>query len=313
MKQIIVLATLIAAFSTAPLSGHAATALFPKDSIGIEKNGSKSFILHKVDPKETLFSISRKYGVHVNVIKETNPETKSGLSIGQVIKIPYEAPVKTTGKGMGKTHLVEPKETLYSISKKYKVSIEDIKKANPDIADGIKPGDVILLSGQKGGKKEKEVAKQSAETQAAPIAPVVKPAEKEQEKPIEVKETKRSDADGNENQQVNDGKEKTSAAINTVTAPVASSSYKKINESGFANLMENNSADLKYLALHKSAPVGTIIQVRNEDNNQKIFVRVTGKLSAVPSDKVILKISPKAFERLGAKGDKIPVSISYIP
>ena len=69
----------------------------------------------------------------------------------------------------------------------------------------------------------------------------------------------------------------------------------------------------KYLALHKSAPIGTIIQVRNDDNDQKIFVRVIGKIAPPTTDKSILKLSPKAMERLGAKSEKITVSISYIP
>ncbi|HSZ73077.1 MAG TPA: hypothetical protein VK750_10420, partial [Cytophagaceae bacterium] len=69
----------------------------------------------------------------------------------------------------------------------------------------------------------------------------------------------------------------------------------------------------KYLAMHKTAPVGTIIQVINEGNNQRIFVRVIGKLPANGlNDRVVLKISKKAFERLAGVDKKIPVTLSYI-
>lgn len=52
--------------------------------------------------------------------------------------------------------------------------------------------------------------------------------------------------------------------------------FNKVTESGFAEVIEGNSDSPKYLALHKTAPVGTIIQVKNEANGQKLFVRVIG-------------------------------------
>ena len=90
--------------------------------------------------------------------------------------------------------------------------------------------------------------------------------------------------------------------------------FNKITENGFAEVIEGNADSPKYLALHKSAPVGTIIQVKNEANGQKLFVRVIGKLqNGNPDDKVIIKISQKAYGRLSGVDKKIPVQISYIP
>lgn len=48
----------------------------------------KNLINHTVLAKENLYSISRQYGVKVDEIRELNPETRGGLKIGQVIKIP---------------------------------------------------------------------------------------------------------------------------------------------------------------------------------------------------------------------------------
>ena len=53
-------------------------------------NEEIKFISHTVLPKETLFSISRLYGVKVDQIRELNPEAKSGLKIGMIIKIPED-------------------------------------------------------------------------------------------------------------------------------------------------------------------------------------------------------------------------------
>lgn len=48
------------------------------------------FITHTVLPKETLFSLSRQYGIKVDEIRELNPEAKRGLKIGMIIKIPKD-------------------------------------------------------------------------------------------------------------------------------------------------------------------------------------------------------------------------------
>src|SRR5688572_32957057 len=54
---------------------------------------------HKVAAGETLYSLSRKYGVSVAELTKANPEVKAGLKVGQVVKIPsktaVDAPVET--------------------------------------------------------------------------------------------------------------------------------------------------------------------------------------------------------------------------
>jgi LysM repeat protein len=286
----------------------------PVDSVGTEKRGSKNYILHKVESKETLYSISRKYGVAVPVIKDANPEIKSGLNVGQIVKIPYKAREIKNVVSSGKTHTVAPKETLFSISKKYGVTIDELKKANPELSAGLKTGQDLVVPAKGSEKvsvsknKEKEEPAESKKSDARPAAKT------------EVKDTKKSvpdvdvndDKDEKKESKKEDKRDVKSLSISPIAPPV-STSYKKVNETGFADLMTDSPTDLKYLALHKTAPAGTIIQVRNDENNQKIFVRVTGKFQSASGDKIILKMSPKALERLGAKGNKIPVSISYIP
>ena len=48
------------------------------------------YILHTVLPKETLFSISKQYGLKVEDLSELNPEAKSGVKTGQFLKIPRD-------------------------------------------------------------------------------------------------------------------------------------------------------------------------------------------------------------------------------
>lgn len=111
---------------------------------------------HKVKRKETLFSLSREYNVSVDEIKKHNPHLYSEeLRKGERIRIPVsskevqapEVVVNPSGNPLGlsvKEHVVLPKETKYSISKKYNLSIEELENLNPGI-DTLKPGMVLKV------------------------------------------------------------------------------------------------------------------------------------------------------------------------
>ena len=90
--------------------------------------------------------------------------------------------------------------------------------------------------------------------------------------------------------------------------------FKKITETGYADIMADNQDTPKYLAYHKTAPVGTIIQLLNESNGIKVYVRVVGKLTDGGIDgKTIIRISKKAYERLGGTGARFSATLMYIP
>ena len=50
---------------------------------------------HEVLPKQTLYSLSRQYGVSVDELIANNPESKSGLTVGMLLKIPVKTPQVT--------------------------------------------------------------------------------------------------------------------------------------------------------------------------------------------------------------------------
>src|SRR6185312_2330706 len=105
----------------------------PVDSIGVTKINQKLHVRYMVEPGETIYGISTKYGVSVSDILELNPELENGLKVGQVINIPYEAAlVKQQQKKDDNaiTHKVQPGETLYGLSKKYNVPLQDLLKYN---------------------------------------------------------------------------------------------------------------------------------------------------------------------------------------
>ncbi|WP_298223394.1 LysM peptidoglycan-binding domain-containing protein [Flavobacterium sp.] len=141
----------------------------------------KTEVNHKVVAKETLYSLARDFNVSVEDIKANNAEVlKNGLQIGQIIKIPTEKsidikqstsvtdetpksekPSRTTTetkpvvvqKNTTETadanvikHKVEPKETLYSLSKKYNVTVDDIKMQNEALLkNGLQIGQTLTI------------------------------------------------------------------------------------------------------------------------------------------------------------------------
>ena len=118
------------------------------------------YYIHTVEKGQTLFAIAKIYGRTVNDIVIENPEAIDGIKSGQVLKVPFEKvkPKEETVKSVETTkvdsskyiyHKVEKGQTLYSISKQYKVSEDKIKAANADINEGIKIGQTLKIPNEK--------------------------------------------------------------------------------------------------------------------------------------------------------------------
>ena len=116
-----------------------------KDSIGTETIDGKMYIIHRVDEKETLFAISRRYGSSVELILQNNPGMTSSLEIGQIIKVPYDKKVSVRPVEGSKIHTVAAKETMYSISKMYNISIDDLRKWNNLTDNTISIGQQLVV------------------------------------------------------------------------------------------------------------------------------------------------------------------------
>ncbi|HBI80361.1 MAG TPA: hypothetical protein DDY04_00025 [Bacteroidales bacterium] len=104
----------------------------------------KTYYVHIVQPGETLYSISKAYGVSQSDIAISNPDIYAGLKVGQALKIP--ASVRETQSDVDFIyHIVKRKETLFGISRMYNVSIDDIIRLNPDAKDGLKYSQTLRI------------------------------------------------------------------------------------------------------------------------------------------------------------------------
>lgn len=107
---------------------------------------------YTVQPKETLYSISKKFNISVDELKKANASLQNNsLSIGQEITIPIQiSEVKKESYKKSTSHTVEPQETLFGIAKKYNVSVEDLETLNQEILkEGLKTGQVIAIPSRK--------------------------------------------------------------------------------------------------------------------------------------------------------------------
>ncbi|MFD2037269.1 LysM peptidoglycan-binding domain-containing protein [Belliella marina] len=380
MKRITLVAFLIA------LSLHAnGTGLTRLDSVGIEKVGDRTFIIHQVDEKETMFGISRRYATSVNEIIQNNEELKAGLKMGQRIRIPYIAPAALPEGAV--LHNVAQGETLFSISKKYNVSVGDIMAWNNLKGNDLSLGQSLVLEGVAKPEVPKAVAETNAELPKAAEAGKAKVSAKKEEAK---KKTEDVRSELPKAKEVEDVKNATSTetvypgewithtvaqgetlfavakrydakvedlitwngltsnnlslgqklkvgrgAAGPSTVPVINSTvpvivnnerseatlsggraedtpYKNIKETGLAEVIEGTGNHKKYLVLHKEAPVGTIMRVRNEENDITIFARVVGKLpNTGDNSRLVVKLSKAAFDQLRAVNSRFPVEVSY--
>ncbi|QDH81551.1 LysM peptidoglycan-binding domain-containing protein [Echinicola soli] len=374
-----------------------------RDSVGVEKIGDKTYIIHEVTAKETLFAISRRYETPVGDIIKNNDELKQGLKIGQRIKVPYIP--KTEIPAGAVLHKVSPGETLFSVAQNYSVSVSDVKAWNDLKGDDLSVGQALIIK----GAKPKETPKREApelrgnptEIKQAPVTATTEAPKKEKPKEEKSKKEKVSAKASDETEQpreeqriedvpagesagwithtVKDGETlysiskkynanmgdlinwnvlssnnlqegqklkvgRKEGAVNNPSVPAEpattsardnkgvttpeeeeavtaaavkkasneSTAYKNIKASGQAEVIEGTSNHKKYLVLHKTAPVGTIMRIRNEENDVTIFARVVGKLPDTgDNEELLIKVSQAAFDQLRAVNNRFRVEISY--
>nr|WP_294786873.1 LysM peptidoglycan-binding domain-containing protein [uncultured Flavobacterium sp.] len=113
-------------------------------------------VIHEVQPKETFYSIEKKYGISDEALKAANPFLeKTGVQIGQKLVIPAKgAAAKTVAKpAKEKTadkyvyHDVQPKETKFGIAKQYDMTVAELEKRNPDIVANLPVGYRLTIKG----------------------------------------------------------------------------------------------------------------------------------------------------------------------
>jgi LysM repeat protein len=269
------------------------------DSIGTENLNGKKLIIHKIEARESYYSISRKYNVSPQSVIEFN-KNKS-LQIGKEIKVPTEvlyqagqsdnsnssnSKSKNSSKAAQVDYKVGPRETLYAISRKFNTTVDDIKEMNNLRSNALAAGQILKI-------------RYGTETaQINPAMPVVLNI------PRNMSNGRRGDT-SQVDSSVNAG--------DRLKLPPARYGLREIDEHGVATWINDSNIDgRKMLALHRTAPIGTVIKVTNPMTTKSTFAKVVGKFTENESTKdVIIVITKAAADMVGALDKRFQVTIVY--
>jgi LysM repeat protein len=183
-------------------------------------------------------------------------------------------------------HRVEGGQSLYGIAIKHGVLMADIRRWNGLTSDQLRSGQELIVSEnayQDYLKKNKLDSVKLADTKKTNTEKV----------PLPPRPEDLTNAD--------------------LPEPKIANTGKRILETGVAEVLDGMDSNNKYLALHRTAPVGSLIQVKNVNNSQSVWVKVIGKLPDISANnRIIIKLSARAQEKLSPGGKQFIAEISYL-
>ncbi len=241
---------------------------------------------HQIKRGQTLYGLTKFFGITMEDIFFYNPNLrKEGLSLYQFVELPItnRSIIRRSDQELDKKYyipvcyIVRPQETLYKISKTYfSMSPLLLQQNNEKVSTNLGVGDTLLI----GWMKTDGILQKSSESQS-----VVK----------------------SEIQKAN------TPYFQQFTANQAAKS--EVKENGIAYWKEQGTAKgkINFLALHRSAPMGSILKILNPMTGKILYAKVTGRIpnsTYEPTIKVV--ISPSIAKGLGAIDPKFHVKITYL-
>jgi len=297
------------------------------DSTGIKYIKGKLYVLHAVEKGQGLYGIAKRYGSTVQKIQEANPNLKTTISVGQVLMVPYgkTATVKETtaekpapkpkptpkkqpaskeaednetddatdeGDKEPIMHVVTKKETLHLIAVNHHLTEAQLKAWNKNLEkNGLKVGEKIIV-GYRAKTEAKESPKPAPKAKPTPqpkVEKTVKVKPKPQPKEEKTKQTEKQ-------------------------APKTGTGIKKeVTENGMGSWVDDGSIKSEIsLAMHKTAPEGTIIKITNPMNGKYKYVKVVGNLPDNPDEKdILIKIGKNTADELDIRDKVFRIKMTY--
>ena len=274
-------------------AGSASAAI---DSLSVENLNGKKNIVHKVEAKETYYSIARKYNVTPQSVIQFN--SNKSLQIGAIIRVPTERPFEeskiindenkpesnTSAKIAVIDYKVGPREYLLAIAKKFNTTVEDLKTLNNLSSNNLSIGQIIKVP----------FGSASSEQLAPPPAP-----------PLDIPKL--------ESRPVSASVDSSKSASERLKLPVARYGLREVNERGLAIWIEDENLDgTKMLALHQTAPIGTVIKITNPMTGKSTFAKVVGKFTQNESSKdAIIVLTKATADLIGALDKRFQAILIY--
>jgi LysM repeat protein len=309
--------------------------ILPADSLRVKWLDGKKFVLHKVDPRETWLQLSHRYNSTVEDLKNAN-QGVADLKIGQIINVPVNTYVPDTiiqgSKSKSATSAVpeSPKtgiptgnsnkipilytvrqgETLFSISRKFDQTVENLKLYNNLSSDILSNGQKLIVK-YAGSTENSSIPKPtSPATVPSSSTTVIKDADAS---PVIIAEKSDIKKIAPAPTSPETDQEKATKTVFPVKKNNGGKTLMQVNETGIAAWIQDGQLNQnKYYGLHRTAPIGTIIKVTNRMNNQFVYVKIVGVLpNTGDNDNLIIKVSQAVSAKLNALDAHFRVELSY--
>lgn len=299
-----------------------------------------NYFEHEVKPKQTLYSLSKFYGVDMLSIFDQNPYLKEEvLGVNDIVKVAIHNTLIQTVKPQNVTeyapvyYKVNKKDNLFRIARRYfdlpvKKLMEhnQLEDYNLDIGQPLLIG-WIPLEGARNAEKEGGIAPQDQENLMGPFEikyqvdqilaskPEDNPSKEELKVTVENPGSPESDEI---KPPVSPIKNEIAELKNSFEEKQETPSEEKIKLSYFEERgVAHWSRDIKHktdlYVLHKSAPVGSTVQVTNPIINKSIYAKVIAPLpESMYPEKVKVIVSPAVANLLGAVDAQFFVKVKYL-
>ncbi|MBX2844729.1 MAG: LysM peptidoglycan-binding domain-containing protein [Saprospiraceae bacterium] len=263
----------------------------PAQPLDTSKYLANQFIVHKVEPGQTLFTIARTFDLKPDEVRTLNasvPED-AGISPGQILRIPI---TKEASPGlqdklskMNKEpilHKVQPKEGLFAIYRAYGPKVAQLKAWNNLEDEALKIDQELIV-----GWRYNSIGVPATVGQEKSVFTLTNP---DGNRPVIRKQEahrQRFLAEG-------DGK-----SIST--------------NKGVAIWFDadNRMMSANYYALYSGAERGSIVEVMNPDNGRKVYVKVIGSLPDTGENTgAMIKLTEASKKVLGALGAKTRIEVN---
>lgn len=303
--------------------------VFAQPNLMVQKSGNSFFVQHKVEPKETWYSLGRLYNLSPRDIAPlNNTDITKGLSIGQLVKVPLVASNFSQNDRKSADEVLVPVyyqvkegEWMFRIStNNNKVPIEQLEKWNKIDRNQVKAGMKLIVGHLKVKRDQSALAttdytprNENAVT-TSPKAPVTPP--RETKEIVSVDTDKKQPVSNPEPAPVLKREDNSGGAAIDFNGGYFRRQYEGGSKStqGAANIFRSTSGwkDGKYYALMDNVAVGTIVLVTNRTTNRSVYAKVLGNLSDIKENAgLIIRISNAAAAELGSGESRFTAEVKY--
>lgn len=264
----------------------------PADSIGVKYKDGQKIIIHQLEAKETYYGLSRRYGVPVKLIIAAN--ANKALKVGDTVQVPAgvdntvaSTPTNLTGRNAD-TAASQPATPLPELQQG---EFTQYKAGKGESVHTVSKRFSISVATIKRANGLTEDTLTPGTILKVPHNELPPPAPKASD--IIVEDTM---ADGGNTE-------------------ISANRYgiREMTEKGIGVWIDDLAQEGgSMLALHKTAPIGTVVKITNPMTNLTTFAKVVGKFAETTETRnAIIVISKSAASLIGVLDRRFQVEIAY--